>query len=51
MQCFAFVVNFFFRFTATPNPALQHLDFLGISTCREEDAQYSNRHPDLQALP
>jgi hypothetical protein len=51
MQCFAMLVNFFFLLTATPNPALQHLDFLGISTCREEDAQYSNRRPDLQARP
>jgi len=49
MQRFAMFVNFFFRSTATPNPALQHPDFLGNSTCREEDAQYSNRHPDLQA--
>jgi hypothetical protein len=44
-------VNFFFRFTATPNPALQHIDFPGNSTCREEDAQYSNRHRGLQARP
>jgi len=51
MQRFAMIVNFFFRLTATPNPALQHLDFPGNSTCGEEDAQYSNRHPDLQARP
>jgi len=54
MQCFAFVVNFFF--SSVQRRIFQHcnnntLISLGFQLCREADAQYSNRHRAPQAQP